>query len=56
VIPAKEFFDSGLVRLQKKDIDGAIANMTKTIELKRYVDAYFIRGQCLFLKGDRDSA
>ena len=54
---AKEFFDRGLVRLQNKDINGAIADMTKTIELnERYVDAFFIRGQCLFLKGDRDRA
>jgi tetratricopeptide (TPR) repeat protein len=54
---AKEYFDSGIARLQKKDIDGAIADMTRTIELNpRYVDAFFIRGQCLFLKGDRDRA
>jgi tetratricopeptide (TPR) repeat protein len=54
---AKEFFDSGMVRLQKKDIDGAIADMTKSIELnQRYVDAFFIRGHCLSLKGDRDRA
>lgn len=54
---AKEFFDSGLVRLQNKDIDGAIADMTKTIELNpRYVEAFFVRGQCFFLKGDRDKA
>lgn len=54
---AKEFLDSGLVHLQEKNIDGAIADMTKAIELNpRYVEAFFIRGQCLFLKGDRDRA
>ena len=54
---AKEYFDSGLVRLQKEDVDGAIADMTKAIELNpRHVDAFFIRGQCLLLKGDRDRA
>lgn len=54
---AKEYFDSGMVRLQKKDIDGTIADMTKAIELnQRYVDAIFVRGQCLFLKGEHDRA
>ena len=54
---AKEYFDSALVRLQKEDLDGTIADLTKAIELNpNYVDAIFIRGQCLFLKGDRDKA
>jgi tetratricopeptide (TPR) repeat protein len=54
---AKEYFDSAVARLQKEDLDGTIADMTKAIELNpRYVDAIFIRGQCLFLKGDRDRA
>ena len=54
---AKEYFDSAVARLQKEDLDGTIADMTKAIELNpRYVDAIFIRGQCLFLKGDHDRA
>lgn len=54
---AKEFLDSGLVRLQEKDIDGAIAALTKAIELNpNYGEALYIRGQCLFAKGDRDRA
>ena len=54
---AKEYFDSGLVRLQKDDVDGAIADMSKAIELNpRYVDAFFIRSQCLLLKGDGERA
>ena len=54
---AKELFDSGLVRLQKQDYDGAIADMTKVIEMDpRHADAIFIRGQCFYLKGDREKA
>jgi tetratricopeptide (TPR) repeat protein len=54
---ARDYLDSGVVRLQKEDIDGAIDDMSKAIEIDpHYVDAFFIRGQCLFLKGDRDRA
>lgn len=54
---AKEFLDSALVRVQEKDLDGAIVALTRAIELNpNYVEALFIRGQCLFLKGDRDRA
>ena len=54
---AKEHFDSGLVRVQAKDIDGAIAELTKTIELDPgFVMAYYFRAQCFFLKGDREKA
>ena len=53
----KDLFDSGLVRLQQEDLDGAIADMTKVIEINpRHADALFIRGQCFFLKGDREKA
>jgi hypothetical protein len=46
-------FDSGIAQLQKKDVDGAITDLSRAIDLNpRYVEAFFIRGQCLFLKRD----
>ena len=54
---ARDYLDSGVVRLQREDIDGAIDDMSKAIEIDpHYVEAFFIRGQCLFLKGDHDRA
>lgn len=54
---AKDYLDSGVVRLQKGDPDGAIKDVTRAIELNpRYVEAFFVRGQCFFLKRDLDLA
>jgi tetratricopeptide (TPR) repeat protein len=50
-------FDSYIAQLQKKDVDGAITDLSRAIDLNpRYVEAFFIRGQCLFLKRDLDKA
>ena len=54
---AVDYFESGVVRLQKNDLEGAINDMSKAIELNpRYVEAFFIRGQCLFLKREFERA
>jgi len=45
------------MRLQKNNLDGAINDMSKAIELNpRYVEAFFVRGQCLFLKHEFNRA
>ncbi len=54
---AGDYFSSGVVHLEKNDLDGAINNMSKAIELNpRYVEAFFVRGQCLFLKHEFNRA
>lgn len=56
--PAKDYYGSALARLDKGDVDGALNDLTKAIELKpAYVDALRARGQILFLlKRDLDAA
>lgn len=51
VTSAKDFFKSGVARLEKGDLDGAISDLTKAVDLEPlYVDALIVRGQCLLLK------
>jgi tetratricopeptide (TPR) repeat protein len=54
---AKDYLESGIAHLQQKDLDGAITELSRAIELNpRYVEAFFFRGQCLFLNSDIDKA
>src|SRR5437016_8996754 len=55
---AAEYFNHGTDLMNKqKDYDGAIANLTKAIELNRnYAEAYYQRGLARRQKGDIDGA
>ena len=46
---AQDWFDSGLAKEQRGDLQGAIADFTKAIEMyPRYAWAYYTRGNAKF--------
>jgi tetratricopeptide (TPR) repeat protein len=54
---AQAYNDRGLSNKAKRDLDGAIANFTKAIEIKPdYATAYYNRGTTKQTKGDVDGA
>ncbi|MCM3873314.1 MAG: tetratricopeptide repeat protein [Pyrinomonadaceae bacterium] len=54
---AKDYFDTGVALFQKGELDGALTNLTKAIELTpRYPDALLVRGMLLFLRKDMEVA
>jgi tetratricopeptide (TPR) repeat protein len=54
---ATEFFWRGMTEMSKNDLDGAIADFTKAIELNpKYAQAYLNRGNAKAPKGDLDGA
>jgi tetratricopeptide (TPR) repeat protein len=54
---ATGYYNSGVDKLEKGDLDGAIADYTKAIELRPdYVKAYNNRGSARIEKGDLDGA
>src|SRR6185295_6097645 len=48
------YFSRGLVRKTQSDLDGAISDFTRSIELKPMAEAYLDRGATKKDKGDRD--
>ena len=54
---AGTYNDRGIAKRKKGDLDGAIADFTKAIELKpNYAEAYANRGNAKQAKGDLDGA
>jgi len=54
---AKDYLDSGIAHLQQNDLEGAISEFSRAVELNpRYVEAFYFRAQCLFLNRDIDRA
>ncbi|HKS27472.1 MAG TPA: tetratricopeptide repeat protein [Pyrinomonadaceae bacterium] len=54
---AKGYLNSGLIRLQQGDNEGAFRDLNKAIELNpRFPEAYYLRGNIQLIKGDYDSA
>lgn len=54
---AKDYFDKAVVSLLKGDVNDAINDLDKAIELNpQYVEAFYVRAQSLFLKRDFDRA
>ncbi len=50
------YFSRGLVRKRQRDLDGAISDFTRSIQLKPIAEAYLNRGATLKDKGDPDGA
>jgi tetratricopeptide (TPR) repeat protein len=46
----------GAAKLKKRDLDGALADSDKTVDLDPSVESYTQRGQANFLKGNFDKA
>ena len=56
-VSAEDYFDRGLTRVEKGDLDEAIADFTKAIEINpRYAGAYYNRGEARFGKDDPSGA
>ncbi len=54
---AKEYYNRGVARLEKREHDLAISDLTKAIEMRpRFAMAYFYRGRAYFHKGEHDQA
>jgi tetratricopeptide (TPR) repeat protein len=54
---AEDFYQRGLVRQEKGDVEGAIADFSKAIEIDpQHADAYYNRGSLRQTKGDMDAA
>ena len=51
------FFNRGLIRMQKDDIDGAITDSTRALELDPHqIQSYYNRGLGRMAKGESDGA
>lgn len=57
-VSAEEFSQRGITRFEKNDLDGAIADFTKTIELngQQLEFCYYFRGIALYRRGRLDEA
>jgi tetratricopeptide (TPR) repeat protein len=54
---AKEYYDRGMARYEKGEIDGAISDFTKAIKKNpRFGMAYYYRGMANLRKGENDKA
>jgi tetratricopeptide (TPR) repeat protein len=55
---AEEYSQRGIARFQKNDLDGAIADFTRVIEMngKDQAFCYYFRGMAHYRKGDSDKA
>src|SRR5947209_1204907 len=54
---AEQYYRSGIAKKASGDLDGAIADYTKAIEINpRYAGAYINRGVARKMKGDFDGA
>ena len=54
---SKDYYNRGIARIEKGEIDGAISDFTKAIKKRpRFANAYFYRGRAYFHKGEHDQA